>query len=363
MKKLFLMLGLVLVTFSGISQTVAPDGTKPYLIFDQTYELQPVGSGIPTDVAIYYDNQAGTAIKALQFRFWYDPSVFDIPTVSYVGPESNNYFQTLVNPSEGNVTVTWVYTGSSTTFNITPGQMFSISLPFQPSYQNGSVNAMSFVGVSSYPSYGTLADGSDTALGLHNYGGEFTEPTFEYAATFLNSPSNPSSDIPVKLQKSSNGSTWTDVEVVSTDVNGVANFQTKLDQSYWQIRLQVDPQPMNPAALSTADANMIAQIATGLQQPTGTQFYTANPNLTNGITVSDSYTVFSRLAQNLSAYPNTPDILFFTENEYTQIVASPVDLTSTIPGQSTFISVNINGTTAANYYLLVLGDANGTGHN
>ena len=46
-----------------------------------------------------------------------------------------------------------------------------------------------------------------------------------------------------------------------------------------------------------------------------------------------------------------------------EIAAASTNLSGTIPGVATFLSANINNTTAANYYLLVLGDANGTGHN
>ena len=363
MKKLLLMLSLVLVTLAGYSQTIAPDATKPYLIFDQAYNLQPVGASTPTDVAIYYDNAGSTAIKAVQFRLWYDNTVFDSPTVTYVGSEINNYFQTLVNTTEGSVTVTWVYTGANASFDIVDGQMFNVALPFKSSYTNGAVASMAFTGATAYPSYGTLANGTDTVLGLQNYGGVFTEPVFNYAATFLNDPTNPATDIPVILQKSSDGTVWTDVMTVSTVTTGVAAFTTNLDQSYWQIRVKVAPGLTAPTALSTADADMMAQITTGVQSASGTQFYTGNPNQANGITISDSYTVFSRLAQGLSAYPLTPDVLFFTEAQYNQIAVSATDLSGTIPGVATFLSANINNTTAANYYLLVLGDVNGTGLN
>ena len=363
MKKLFLILSLVLVTFTGFAQTTAPDATKPYLIFDASYNLQPAGAGTPTDVAIYYDNAGATAIKAVQYRFWYDNTVFDSPTVTYVGSETNNYFQNKVDAIEGNVTVTWVYTGVDANFNIADEQMFNVALPFKSSYQNGAVSDMLFAGTTAYPSYGTLADGTDTTLGLHNYGGVFTEPVFQYAATMLNSPSNPAENIPVVLQKSSDGNTWVDVETVNTNVDGVAQFDEFLDQSYWDIRIKVDAGLDASSALSTADADMMAQMATELQVPNGIQFFTGNPNQANGITISDSYTVFSRLAQGLSAYPNNPDVLFFTESEYNQIAAATTDLTSAIPGQVIFQSVNINNTTAANYYLLVLGDVNGTGLN
>jgi len=362
MKKLLLALSLVLVSLTGFAQTTAPDATKPYLIFDASYNLAPIGT-TPTNVAIYYDNAGSTAIKAVQYRFWYDKNVFDSPTVTYTGTETNHYFQTLVNATEGNVTVTWVYTGANASFNIADGAMFNVALPFKASYTNGTVTAMAFTGATAYPAYGTVANGTDTTLGLHNYGGAFTEPVFEYAATFLNSPTNPAENVPVILQKSPNGTTWTDITTVNTNASGVASFTTNLDQNYWQIRVKVNPGLTAPDALSTADADMMAQLATGLQTPTGIQFYTANPNQANGITISDSYTVFSRLAQGLTTYPNNPDVLFFTEAQYTQIAAATTNLSATIPGVSTFTSANINNTTAANYYLLVLGDANGTGRN
>jgi len=201
MKKLLLVLSLVLVSLTGFAQTIAPDATKPYLIFDASYNLAPLGA-TPTNVAIYYDNAGATAIKAVQYRFWYDKNVFASPTVTYTGTETNNYFQTLVNATEGNVTVTWVYTGTDASFNIADGAMFNVALPFKAGYTNGAVTAMAFTGATAYPAYGTLANGTDTTLGLQNYGGAFTEPVFEYAATFLNSPTNPASDVPVILQKS-----------------------------------------------------------------------------------------------------------------------------------------------------------------
>ena len=363
MKKILLILSVFLVTITGFTQQVAPDNTKPYLVFDASYNLAPVASGTNTQVAIYYSNLNATAIKAIQFRFWYDKNVFDSPTVTYTGTETNSVFNTKVNTTEGNVTVTWVYTGTNASFNIANGAMFNAALPFKAAYTNGAVTAMAFTGATAFSSYGTLANGNDTALGLQNYGGAFTEPVFNYAATFLNNPTNPSTDIPVILQKSADGTTWTDVMTVNTVVTGVAAFTTNLDQNYWQIRVKVAPGITAPGALAAADADMIAQLATGLQTPTGTQFYTANPNQVNSITISDSYTVFSRLAQGLATYTSTPDILFFTEAQYNTIAAATTDQSITIPGQSTFLSANINNTTAANYYLLVLGDANGTGHN
>ena len=108
---------------------------------------------------------------------------------------------------------------------------------------------------------------------------------------------------------------------------------------------------------------MIAQIAAGVQNAAGVQWYTANPNQATGITVSDSYLVFSRLAQGNTSYPNNPDVLFFTEAQYNTITNSNVDPSVSIPGQVEFLSPQINNTTSGNFYLLILGDANGTGLN
>ena len=363
MKKLILALSTVLVTTLAVAQTTAPDATKPYLIFDATYDLQPVGAGNPTDVVIYYDNQTGTANKAVQFRFWYDTSVFAAPTITYLGGVTDNEFQYSVNDANGYATVTWVYTGTDTNFDLATGQMFNVALPFEGSYSNGPISDMAFVGSPSFPSYGTLQTGFDTTLGLQNYGGVLQEPPFTYTATVLNSGANPAGSIPVLLQKSADGTSWTTVQTLNTDVNGQVVFNDNLDQSYWQIRIRINEGLDASSALSTADANMIAQLVVGLQTPTGIQFYTANPNQANSITAADSFTVFNRLAQNANSYPSNPDILFFTESQFTTIQAATTDQTSNIPGQVTFNSPLINNTTSGNFYLLVLGDANGTGLN
>jgi len=360
LKNILLTLALVMGSLTVFGQTTAPDATKPYVIFDSTYALESTTSSSNTSVDIYYDNTSGTAVKGIQFSFSYDNTVFDTPTVTYnntSGPAG--YLSTDVN--NGIVKVVWVYTGASTTFDLIAGNMFSVELPFDANYTNGSVAGMDFT--TDLTAYYATAAGTDAALGTSDNGGNFVEPAFDYEATILNSPSNPADSIDVILQKSSDGSTWTDVTSVTTDAQGKAVFSENLDQAYWQIRIKIASGLDASSALSTADANMIAQIAAGVQNAAGVQWYTANPNQATGITVSDSYLVFSRLAQGNTSYPSTPDVLFFTEAQYNTIDASNVDPSVSIPGQTEFLSPQINNTTAGNYYLLILGDANGTGLN
>ena len=362
LKNILLTLVLVMGSLTVFGQTTAPDATKPYVIFDSTYALESTTSSSNTSADIYYDNTSGNAVKGIQFSFSYDNTVFDAPTVTYnntSGPVG--YLSTDVDDTNGIVKVVWVYTGSSTTFDLIAGNMFSVELPFDANYTNGSVTGLDFT--TDLVAYYATAAGTDAALGKSDNGGNFIEPAFDYTATILNSPSNPAESIAVILQKSSDGNTWSDVTSVTTAADGTAVFSENLDQAYWQIRLKIASGLDASSALSTADANMIAQIAAGVQNAAGVQWYTANPNQAQGITVSDSYLVFARLAQGNTSYPSNPDVLFFTEAQYNTITNSNVDPSVSIPGQVEFLSPQINNTTAGNFYLLILGDANGTGLN
>ncbi len=362
MKKTITLITALLTTVLTYGQTTSPDATKPYIILDSTYSLESVTSSNNTVVDLYYDNTSGNAVKGIQFSFNYDKDVFDSPTVTYnntSGPVG--YMSTDVDETNGIVKVVWAYDGASTTFDIITGNMFDVALPFKSSYTNGTVNGIDFT--NNLTAYYAQTDGTDATLGTSDNGGNFVEPVFDYVATILNNNTNPAESIPVILQKSSDGNTWVDVTTATSAADGTVTFSENIDQGYWQIRLKIEGGLDASTALSTADANMIAQIAAGVQTTSGIQFYTGNPNQANGITVSDSYLLFARLAQGLSAYTNNPDVLFFTEAQYNTINASSSDQSSSIPGLTEFLSPQINGTTAGNYYLLVLGDANGTGLN
>lgn len=362
LKNIFLTLTLAITSLTVFGQTTAPDATKPYIIFDSTYSLESTGSNSNTTFGIYYDNTSGNAVKGIQFSFNYDNTVFDEPTLTYnntSGPVG--YLSYDVDSTNGIVKVVWVYDGASTTFDVIAGNMFTVNAPFLSNYTNSAVADVDFT--TDLTAYYVKSDGTDGALGTQDNGGNFIEPVFNYTATILNNSTNPVDTIDVILQKSSDGSSWTDVTTVTTDANGESAFSENLDQDYWQIRLKIASGLDASTALSTADANMIAQIAAGEQLPSGIQFYTANPNQTNGITASDSYMVFSRLAQGNSSYPSNPDVLFFTEAQYNTINSSSTDQSSSIPGLTEFLSPLINNTTTGNFYLLILGDANGTGLN
>jgi hypothetical protein len=84
-------------------------------------------------------------------------------------------------------------------------------------------------------------------------------------------------------------------------------------------------------------------------------------NGSNSVTISDAYALFGKLAGNFATWPNSvPNILFFTETQYTSINGSSTSLASTIPGVANFEYL-LNGKDSVTYYVAVKGDANSTG--
>ena len=190
MKRIFTLALAFMTSVTLFSQTTAPDASKPYVILDSTYTLESINSASNTSVDIYYDNTSGNTVKGIQFSFNYDNNVFDEPTVTYnntSGPVG--YMSTDIDTANGIVKVVWVYDGSSTTFDIITGNMFSVELPFLNTYANGTVNGIDFT--TDLTAYYSTATGTDALLGTSDYGGEFVEPVFDYVATILNNSTNP----------------------------------------------------------------------------------------------------------------------------------------------------------------------------
>ena len=367
------MVGLFLLcSFSTFAQTcpTAP-GTGVYVMFDSTYPVGSITAG-ETHVRMCYANTTSTKVSGVQFRVWYDKVAFagGAPVVTSLNTTFPQSLQYVTNTTEGNITITIAYTGSSSTFTIPDGTLFDLKLLHTPNFQNFSgtnpIANMAVTGVTAFPNGASDINGLDTTLVVHNFGGVFQQQMFAYSGNFKTVTGAGAKNIPVVLQKkATTATTWTDVTTFTTDVNGAFTFNEPIDVSYYDVRIHVQGDALNFGNIvTTADAQKANDIVLGTTTPTGFDFYSADVNGSNTITIADVYSIFGRIAGRFTAWPNgVKDVLFFNETEYNTVNTSPTNLRSTIPGVTVFDKVILPADphTLVSFYVLGAGDTNNTG--
>ena len=372
MKKLLaLFAGLFLLCGSAYAQCPTAPGNGVYVMFNSTYQLGTIAAG-ETNVKMCYSNTTpATKISGVQFRVWYDKNAFagGAPVVTSLNTSFPQDLQFVTNTTEGNITVTLTYTGSSSTFSIPDGELFNLRLIHTANFQNfvGATypTPMSVTGVTAFPNGASDINGLDAALVAHNFGGVFQAPMLNYSGNFLTVTGAGAKNIPVVLQRRPiGGTTWTDIVTSTTDPAGAFTFSQPIDLTYYEARIHVVGSTLNFGnIITTADADKANQIVLGTVTPTGFDFYSADPNGSNTITVADVYSIFGRIAGRFTAWPNSqPDVLFFTAPHYTAINGSATSQRVAIPGVNTYDNlITLTGPTTETVYTLGLGDTNNTG--
>jgi 5-hydroxyisourate hydrolase-like protein (transthyretin family) len=207
----------------------------------------------------------------------------------------------------------------------------------------------------------------DTTLSVHNYGGNFLFQNFEFHGTFNNVTGTPAKNLTLALEtKPLNGSSWTQHSTYVTDLNGDFNISIPLDTTYWDVRLAIKGDTMGVGnIISTTDAQLINQWVLGNGTMSGFDYYTADVNGSNNTTMSDVWGVFGRISGRFTSWPNnTKDIKFFTTTEFATINGSSTNYTSSIAGVTNFTFDILPGQPdSVVFYVVVPGDANGTGYN
>ena len=116
--------------------------------------------------------------------------------------------------------------------------------------------------------------------------------------------------------------------------------------------------------ISTTDAQQVNQWLLGNGVMSGFDYYHADVNGSNSLSISDVWGVFGRVSGRFTEWPNNvEDVKFFTASEYNTINGSSTNYTSSIAGVTNFTFEILPGTTSVTYYVMVPGDANGTGYN
>jgi hypothetical protein len=357
------------MTLSAYSQTTPPaPSSGRWVIVDTNYTVATSNIGV-TKANLYYRNNTSTKITGMQFRVWYDRIAFGgaAPTVALKYSATDQYMQYVTNTTEGNITVTMVYTGTNSTFSYADGAAVEISLTHATAATWNtldSIKTMKVTGTTTFTNIASTNNGNDTSMAVYSYGGKFIQQKLTFKGRFLTTTGDGAKNLWLALEKKAkSSSTWTTVNTYKTGIDGRFNFTEILDTTYWDTRIAVKGDTMSIGnILSTADAQKINQTILGQYTPTGFDYYTMDANGSNDISIADAYSVFARLAGRFTEWPNNvKDVLFFTPSQYATINGSSTNYTSTITGVTNFTH-NINGgPDSILYYVAVKGDANATG--
>jgi hypothetical protein len=357
-----------LLPFIGKAQVPAAPSNGLWGIIASQYQVGTSAQGT-TQAKITLQNTTLTKFAGVQFRVFYDKVAFTNATVSLIGSTTNLDLQFITNTTNGFITITLSYTGPSATYTIPNGERFLITFTHAPAatFNNlASISNLTWTGVQTFTPYAAKQDGMDTTLSVHNYGGVFTPVNFTYQGTFTNVTGTPAKNLPLALERRPfGGNTWTQHSTYLTDISGNFNISVPLDTTYWDVRLAIKGDTMGVGnIISSTDAQLINQWVLGNGTMTGFNYYAADVNGSNGITISDVWGVFGRVSGRFTQWPNnTKDVKFFTASEYTTINNSATNYTSTIPGVTNFTFEILPGQpSSVTYYVVVPGDANGTGY-
>lgn len=367
MKKLVTLLFLFVGLIGSAQVCPTPTTTGAFVTLDATYQLATTAAG-STDVGLCFYNNTSELITAAQFRVFYDKNTFSgVSNVTSLNTTYAQYLQFVDNPTSGYVTITMSYTGNLPSFTIPNGAFVKLNLTHVAGFASlTSTTPMTFSGVQTFPQTATNQAGMDYALTLENFGGVFLPQTFSYSGTFTNVTGSGAKNIPVILEKKlMSSSTWTTVTTSTTNVDGNFTFDNlPIDITSWDVRIRVNGSSLATGnIISVSDAQKVNRFVLGQDVPTGFDFYTADINGDNNITVSDVYGVFGRVSGRFTSWPNlVKDVKFFTATEYASINSSTSSLQSTIPGVTDLVFNILPGDgNTVTFYVAVPGDANGTG--
>jgi hypothetical protein len=369
MKKILLSLTLSLLTLVGFAQTCpTPTTSGVFITLDTTYLAGTVAQG-HTNVGLCFYNNTTTDITAFQFRVFYDNTAFsEVDTITSLNTSFAQNLKYVDNPAGGYATITMTYTGSLSTFEIPNGPIVQLKLTHVAGFASlTSIADMSF-GTVTYPAIAAKQDGTDNTLTLQNFGGEIVPQTMSYHGTFTNVTGTGAKNLTVALEKKLKPSgSWVQVTTDVTDLSGDFAFNDiPIDTTGYFVRLKIQGDTMGVGnVISTADAQKVQDYVLGTQTPTGFDFYHADVNGDNNLTISDAWGVFGRISGRFTQWPNSvKDVKFFTVAQYNTINNSSTNYTSTIAGNTNFTFDIIAGQPdSVTFYVLVPGDANGTGYN
>ena len=367
-KILFLFFGALFVNSLYSQSCPTPTINGTHITIDSTYQIGTTTAG-KTNVGLCFYNNSGTDITAVQFRLFYDNLAFgSVDTITSLNTSFSQYLQYQDNPASGYVTITLTYTGSLNTFDIPDGGLFQVTLNHTAALSTTYFNVgnLTFNGGNVFSETATSQGGNDFTLNLTNFGGQLLSRTFSYHVNFMNVTGTPAKHVSVALEKKlKTTSTWTSVSVDTSNLQGWVSFNdVNIDTTAFDVRLAVQGDTLNFGnIISVADAQRVNQYVLGQQTPTGFDFHASDVNGDGQITISDVYAIYGRISGRFSSWINSvQDVKFFTEAQFNTIDGSTSNLISSTGGVTNFtFEILPNTSDTVTYYVLGMGDANGTG--
>ena len=368
MKKLLFTLGLGLLSLTSFAQsyTTSP-GTGHWVVVDSGYQVGTSTAGNTVAPLYFHNTSTSEKITGLQFRLFYDNTAFTAVVPSLKISATDQYLQYVDNKTTGYLTVTVVYTGTSSTFSYSTGATFDLTFTHASAATWNtldSIKTLKVTGAFGFSNKAATNWGNDTTLVVYSYGGRFNQKLLRFAAKFKNVTGSDAKNLWVSLEKKpKSGGSWTQVATEKTNSSGVVVLRKLLDTTYWDVRMTVKGDTMTPGnVISTADAQKVNQAILAQYTPVGFDYYTMDVNgHTGDVTVADVYSVYGRLAGRFSAWPNSQkDVWFFTKSQYDSINGASTNYVTSKPGVNNF-TYTINGKDSITYWVAVKGDANSTG--
>ena len=342
-------------------------GTGHWVVVDSGYQVGTSTSGNTVAPLYFHNTSTSEKITGLQFRLFYDNTAFTAVVPSLKISTTDQYLQYVDNTTNGYLTVTVVYTGTSSTFSYSTGTTFDLTFTHAAVATWNtldSIKTLKVTGAYGFSNKAATNWGNDTTLVVYSYGGRFNQKLLRFAAKFKNVTGTDAKNLTVSLEKKAkSGGSWSQVATGVTNSSGVVVLRKLLDTTYWDVRMVVKGDTMTPGnVISTADAQKINQAILAQYTPVGFDYYTMDVNAHDGgISVADVYSVYGRLAGRFSAWPNSQkDVWFFTKSQYDSINGASTNYVTSKPGVNNF-TYTINGRDSITYWVAVKGDANATG--
>ena len=374
MKKLFVAFA-ALISLTAFGQNgklevlTAPNSTSPYILIDTLFTLED--TSITTDIYIHFANPTANDIKAVQFRLFYDNTMFSNaqiywgPTATPVADKYGSYFK-----SGDYINVIATYTGTSSTFNWADGAMFKLRLTHSSAYQ-GVVDSVAIAGSTSYSNLATTGNGVDVSLGMYNYGGNFQMQPQTFPIHVRNMDGSDALGVwftASKRLKSNSAGSWTAIVSDSTDSDGLMVVSHPIDTAFWHLRVVAQTDTMSDgSAISIVDAYKLANAASMQDTLTGVELYEGDINESGDATISDAFAVFNRLALGTtnwnSLFPGVYNVAVLWPSEYQSAVAATAFPNWTNDPRRYAIDTIVNGMSTLEPYIYVIGDATTTGYN